>query len=310
MKPSIIVFFILFITTSWLFPLAVGAQSSPAIERLEVALWPEYDRHAVLVIYRVQLAADTALPAQIRLPMPADAGEPYATAWLDNEGRLLVADYMSELQGEWNVITLTSQSLVAQLEYYIDYESSGPSRNVVFEWPEGFPVGSFDYELQQPVGAEDLQINPLPDRSITGSDGLEYQQADLGQVLESQSIYIELSYSNPTNQLTADSFVAAPLPLGSPVAAEGGTPDILQILPYLLGGLGLILVAGGGFLYIQSRRGTQKKKRKPKSRTRVQPAKPQEEASVDPSAIYCHQCGTKASVSDRFCRHCGVPLRR
>ncbi len=310
MKPSIIVFFILFTITSWLFPLAVGAQSSPVIERLEVAIWPEYDRHAVLVIYRVHLLADTALPAQVRLPLPADGGEPYATAWLDDEGRLLVADYMSELQGEWNVITLTSQSLTAQLEYYIDYESSEQFRNYVFEWPEGFPVGSFSYEIQQPVGAEDLQINPVPDRSITGSDGLEYHQADLGQVLASQSVHIELGYSNPSNQLTADSLVTAPLPLSSPVAAEGGTPDILQILPYLLGGLGLILAAGGGFLYIQSRRETQKKKRRPKSRSRVQPAKPQEEASVDPSTIYCHQCGTKASVSDRFCRHCGVPLRR
>lgn len=307
---SIILVLTLSIAASWLFPLAVGAQNNAAIEQVEVAIWPEYDQHAVLVIYRVQLTVDTELPAQVRLPMPASAGEPYAAAWLNDEGRLLVADYMSELQGEWSVITLTSQSLVAQLEYYIDYGSSGQSRKYVFEWPEGFGVGSFSYDIQQPAGAEDLQIDPLPDRSITGSDGLEYHQADLGQVLGTQSIRIELIYSNPSDQLTADSFVTSPLPLSTPVAAEGSTPDVLQILPYLLGGLGLILVVVSIFLYVHSRRETQRKKIKLGFDTEVQPDKSHGEIGVDPSTIYCHQCGTKASVSDRYCRHCGASLRR
>ena len=129
MKRSIIFFLSLLIVAGWSSATIAEAQNSAMIEQLEVALWPEYDRRAVLVIYRVQLAADTPLPTNIRLPMPAEVGDPYAVAWLGEDGKLLVADYVSEVQGEWNVITLTSGSLVAQLEYYVDYEQSNSNKD-------------------------------------------------------------------------------------------------------------------------------------------------------------------------------------
>src|SRR3990172_8860380 len=46
------------------------AQAAPSIELLEIVLWPEYDRPAVLVIYRVTLSPDTAFPTQLTPPIP------------------------------------------------------------------------------------------------------------------------------------------------------------------------------------------------------------------------------------------------
>lgn len=311
MKRLLILFFVFIILMGWISSFKVEAQTDQVIEWLEVALWPEYDRHAVLVIYRAKLVENTILPSQVRLPMPAIAGEPFAVAWQNEGGRLLVADYMTEAQGDWSVVTLTAGSLFVQLEYYIDYELSDSDRKFVFEWPEGYPVENLSYEVQQPPTTSDVLLSPAPEQTITRDDGLSYYLADLGPILATTSLSIELNYSNPGNELTADNIrTPSPFSIGSPVDAEGGTPDILQILPWLLGGLGLILVVVGGFLYLQSRRKPVKVRGKRETRSKIRRAKVEEESGVDPSMIYCHQCGTRASVSDRFCRHCGVPLRR
>jgi len=310
MKPSIILVLSVLLLAGWFSPGVVNAQADPTITQLEIALWPEYDRHAILVIYRVQLAADTFLPAQVRLPIPSEAGDPFAVAWQDEGGQLLVADYVSEQQGEWQIITLTSGGLAAQLEYYIDYEISDITRSFTFFWPEGFAVEALNYEVQEPIAVENFNLSPAPERSITGNDGLVYHLADLGPVSANSSITLEFSYSNPSGQLSIDAIVApAPLPQITPVVAEGGTPDIFQIMPWLLGGLGVILVAVGGYFYLQSRRKPVVVKRKRRPSARRKPSD-KEEDLVDSSIVYCHQCGTRTSVSDHFCRHCGNPLRR
>ena len=43
------------------------------LERLEISLWPEYDRPAMLVMLRAWLPADAEFPVTISLPMPAMA---------------------------------------------------------------------------------------------------------------------------------------------------------------------------------------------------------------------------------------------
>ncbi len=68
-----------------------AAQEAPAIEQLTVALWPEYDQPAMLVILRVQLAPGTQLPVDVILPIPTSAGEPLAVAYTTAEGALLNA---------------------------------------------------------------------------------------------------------------------------------------------------------------------------------------------------------------------------
>ena len=52
---------LLFLSLS-LFSTSALAEEGPEIERLEVVLWPEYDRPAVLVFLRVQLAGGASLP--------------------------------------------------------------------------------------------------------------------------------------------------------------------------------------------------------------------------------------------------------
>jgi hypothetical protein len=311
MKRSIIYFVCFLLAVGWFSAGIAKAQDYATLDQLEIALWPDYDRYSTLVIYRAQLSADTPLPAQVQLPMPAAVGNPYAAAWEAEDGELLVADYSIDTQGDWSVVTLTTDSLNAQLEYYLDYEQAGVSRTLVFTWPSGFAVESLSYEVQQPATAEDLQIIPPSENSIIGTDGLLYERTSLGKIGADQSVQIQLSYSNPSDELSVDTIVTSEQsPRISSVAAEGGTPDIRQILPWFLGGLGICFVVVGGVLYFQSRRKSHTANKRSRVRTRVKNPKNDVKSGGDASAFYCHQCGTKVSASDRFCRHCGVPLRR
>jgi hypothetical protein len=71
-------------------------------------------------------------------------------------------------------------------------------------------------------------------------------------------------------------------------------------LPYILGGIGLVVITGAVVYFWQSGRGV-----RPQGRLR-HPAQAQSEAKTE---VYCHQCGTRAHVADRFCRICGTRLR-
>ena len=83
------------------------AQGSLALARLEVGLWPEYDRADVLVIYRGTIAPGAQLPAVVKLRIPALAGAPNAVAEDRGEGLVSLA-FDREVEGDWAEITFTA----------------------------------------------------------------------------------------------------------------------------------------------------------------------------------------------------------
>lgn len=70
----------LVVLATWAGP--VLAQDTPSLSNLEVALWPEFDRPEVLVIYRGLFAPETPLPLLVEIRIPARAGEPTAMAYV------------------------------------------------------------------------------------------------------------------------------------------------------------------------------------------------------------------------------------
>jgi hypothetical protein len=273
------------------------------LDRVQVALWPEYDRAATLVILQAQLPAGTPVPAAISLPIPAQVGEPSAVAFVGEDGTLLTADYTRTVRGDWAVITIQTETAAVWLEYYADLSYDDDLRSFTYTWPGGLEVGTFGFEVQQPAGADALQVSPQGVSEI-GADGLLYQRGELGPQTESATISISLSYSNPTSQLTRRE-------IGRPDVTSGGTPDVSTWLPWLLGGFGLLLVVGGALFMLRMNRAAPVVKSKPRRKRRRQKAEePKTGRQIDASPVFCHSCGTQASVSDIYCRRCGTQLRR
>lgn len=287
-------------------PASGQGQTPVQIQRLEVAIWPEYDRPEALVIYRVALPPDVALPASVEVPIPADVGEPHAVAVRGPEGGLLVASYRLQVGGDWTTVTVEADSRDVQIEYYDSMDVTAAERRFEFAWPRGYPAENVGYEIQIPVGAEDMQVDPPPDQQAQGGDGLRYAWAELGPVDVSSSFDVELSYTKTTEALTVEQ-VQPPAPaLSRPDATTGETPDISRFLPWVLGALGLMLLVFGAFLYFRGRPSP-----KPARIQRRRQSTPRREMSAegDVGSIFCHVCGNRAGIGDRFCRHCGTRLR-
>jgi hypothetical protein len=276
-------------------------------ELLEVALWPEYDRSGVLIIYRALLPSDVPLPTNVSLPIPAGVGEPHAVAIFGPDGALLDAEYTREVEGEWAIITLETESLGVWLEYYDVLITEQQERKFEFLWPGGLALGTFAYEIQQPVGSSDIMLTPLGGGQL-GQDGLFYYRREFGPATAATSFVINLTYSKPTPALSVELLAQSPS-LVRPATTEGGTPDLGVWLPWAIGGFGVVLMVVGVLYLLRLRR--EEAVLSPRSRRR-RPARrvAQDHDEIDASPVFCHQCGLQAGVSDRFCRRCGEPLRQ
>jgi hypothetical protein len=207
--------------------LALGAspawgQEAPEVERFTVALWPEYDRSAVLVTYRVELSPEVALPAHITLPIPADVGMPHAVAWRGEDGKLYLAEAIRKVDGEWAVMHVTTDSHHLQLEYYAPFSTSADARNFTYRWRGGLEVKNFIYEVLPPVFATDLAVTPPPSREVASRLGVPLQVGELGARSATQPQTIAITYSNPSGRLSATPAPPPPAASPPPLISSGG----------------------------------------------------------------------------------------
>jgi hypothetical protein len=198
---------------------AATAATEPRLASLEVALWPEYDRPAVLVMLHGRLVPNAALPATVHLPMPVEAGKPHAVAKRTPDGRLLLVSHTVSVTGESAIINVLTDEPEIWLEYYVDLATTDPQRRYVFTWPGGIDIAQVTYEVLQPIGAEGLSVKPPPGRQSVGNDGLTYYLGDLGPKGPNESFSIGVTYTKTTPTLTAFALPQQGAPVGQ---ARGG----------------------------------------------------------------------------------------
>lgn len=203
--------------------LATAAAAQIRLDRLEVVLWPEYDRPEVLVILNVTLSADTALPSIVPLPMPTAAGSPHAVAKQGPNGNLLVAQYSVEVDGDWSTVKVLTEAPTIRLEYYAPLAITDSQRRHRFYWPEGLPIAELSYEVLHPMGASSLSLSPPAD-GVVEADGLTFYSADLGPRSGTEPFSITLAYTKQSSALSSPAIQAAPpSSVTQPVAAEAET---------------------------------------------------------------------------------------
>lgn len=292
-------------------PWGAWAQAPGPINALTVAIWPEYDRPDVLYIYAIQLAPGTALPATFSLPIPAASGEPLAVAKQGPDGKLYDATYTRQVQGDWATITVQTDSLTNRLEYYGNLDIQGQSRSIVWAWPGGPALGDLSYKVQQPIGATGLTVTPGSTQTTTESDGLTYYTGDVGPIAAGAASQIQVTYTRSITTLTTALLPTAPASSEPPISqagpARGALPSLSTLVPWIVGILGIALLALGGFMIIQMRRSAPapaRSRRHPRSAA----AKP-EAGAIEAAPIFCHNCGSKADAGDVYCRRCGTRLR-
>jgi len=302
--------------------LALG-QQEVKFATLEVDIWPEYDRPEVLVIYRIGLPATTSLPVEISLRIPTVAGAPNAVAARQPDGALINLTYDTQTDGDWTTLTFTTTTPESQIEYYDpQLNKSGTQRQFTHDWLGDYPIDNFSIQVQQPFDAYEMRISPDMGPGERGKDGLVYYTGDFGALKAGQNFVTSIEYDKDNDNLTTTSLsVDSSGPIDE---SAQGRSRWMSLLPWILFGIGLVLLVGGLVWLWQSGR----TKAEPTPRQRHKPAAQRQAAasrvpaerspSSDPPLgvkngsqefNYCHQCGKRAASGDRFCRACGTPLR-
>jgi hypothetical protein len=276
--------------------------SAPVIQTLEIDVWPEYDRPEVLVIYRITLSAQTRLPAEMTLRLPVSSAGPSAVAEQTANGLFNLEYSEVERNSDWITIRFTTTLPQLQIEYYDNaITKADDQRGYIFRWPGDVQVDDLLIKVQQPRTAAGLTLEPNTGSTTTGQDGLIYFDVPLGKVLAGNAFQLRIRYQKTDDELTLNSGFEQVTPVNpsNPV----GAPAFPQLLPWLLGGLGLVMIAGGVFWYLRGTRPAAAYPSRPRHRSTPT-------SSETDDAVFCHQCGKKAAPGDIFCRACGLRLRK
>ena len=283
-----------------LFPFAAQAQAPVVLDRLQVSLWPEYDRPGVLVIYRAVLPADQTLPVGLAFRIPAAAGEPSAVAYRQDDLNLISLPYQRQVVGDLALVTFTTSVREVQFEYYDPALLVQDSdHRFVFTWPGDYAVGEFAVEVQQPAQATGIIVNPALGSGTLGSDGMTYFSATLGGLAAGQPQVVEVAYAKTGSGLSFERLQPV-----EPIARPASLGERLLAWPYwpwVLAAVGVVLVALAVVFFVRGRKGEDSAR---PGRLRHRPA------TEGGARLFCHNCGARAEAQAVFCSMCGTKLRR
>lgn len=284
----------------FVFPSLVSAQNNVTITSMTVQLWPEYDQPSMLVIVDFLAAADTPLPVDLTFRIPPDANL-IAVASHAGSGNFMNSAFSGVKQdGEWQVFTMTlTVNTIYRFEYYQPLTLNGNQRIFSYLWDGVYAVDEFHISVLEPLDTVSLVMEPEY-ASTSQQNGLTSYDGGIQKLSQGEQFALNLQYEKTTNNLVIPPSQglqpAAPVDENTP-----GRVSLNNSLPYLIGGVGVVMIVGGIVYYWQAGRAPSKRTRR---RVRVEAGS--EDAGGD---SYCPQCGMRAKSGDRFCRICGARLR-
>lgn len=300
-----------------------GMAQAPTIDNLVVQIWPEFDRPETLVIYQGQLAADESLPTTVTFQLPGRIETMHAVAVMSPEGNLVNAEYTLTPKDGEVTLSFTVDNPRFQFEYYDPaiIQKDGATRNLDYTGSVLSPVNTLQVELQQPTGAENMEVTPPADEVMTGSNNFKYFIYKKENVSPGQFISLSGKYTKQSDTLTADlqlglaqPTVAAP---SAPISAAMPGNNWVVTLGYVLVGLGagVLLVVAGIWIFNNNRAAVEEPPaatQRPR-RAKGRPPAPKPVRPVEPSAggasKFCPECGARYKPSAKFCHQCGAPRR-
>jgi hypothetical protein len=295
----------------------VAAQDAPTLSNLEIALWPEYDRPEVLVIYRGLFTPDTALPVPVEIRIPARVGQPTAVAYVDEAGQRFNQAHTTRIDGEQLVVSFDLATPAFQLEYYDELaaDSTG-AREYTFTYVADYPSTELNLEFQVPSTATEFALDPAADSVVVEGDGLTYHLVQRSAVPQGGTESWTFAYQKDNEELTASAFMQAPTPAPATSQAPAVGSDSSTALIFLVAFVALVGVGAGAFWLGRRAQSIPETAPPPKRRKRRgsgQGPRPQPErraASNFGGALFCHKCGTQLRPDADFCHRCGQSTRR
>ncbi|OQY28549.1 MAG: hypothetical protein B6I38_09095 [Anaerolineaceae bacterium 4572_5.1] len=292
-----------------LIPTGAQAQYKLRFASVEIDLWPEYDRSSMLVIYQAQIASDVDLSpgVDITFRIPAVAGEPTAVATSQPGEALQDTAYVYELDGVWAYVTINTSVPIIQVEFYDALEKQDSDRHYEFVWIGEHDADAMLIQVQKPIGASQMSIEPDLGEFQLASDGLDYYNLEIGATAAGKAVTVSVDYEKEDDTLSY-----TPPQQAQPSVPNGGNVqekkeiDIMSFLPWMIAWASLAGIAIIAYLsWSAKRKGMYTKSSKNKRRASSQSQK----AKQGGKRTFCHNCGQSSIPGDKFCRGCGTKLR-
>ena len=281
-------------------PFSAQAQEQLLFEQVSVQIWPEYDSPDVLVILNLQLSTNELPPKQVNIRIPGSIEKPYVVAvgqtpqTVTDQG----IEYSYEKNGDWLEVNITATGPAIRIEYYDPgLVRTGDQRSYEYNWAGDYGVNTFSVSILVPIDTPEIQTDPSMKKVIPADTTQTYLDWETSNLPAGQMLPVKITYTK-----TSDRLGFGNLPLETEDIDENtqGRVSLSNYLPYILGGLGVLLILGGGIYFWQTSQGKPTRRKRHRSR----------EQDDDGEDVYCHQCGKRAQSGDRFCRTCGTRLRR
>lgn len=289
---------------------ALAQNNAIVFESVLVDIRPEFDQPSVLVMYIITLSPNVSLPANMRVRVPANATI-HAVA-MENPTGPFNLDFETQAAGQWVDIVFTAPVQNVRVEYYEPFDrKEGAEREYTFTWPGDYTVNNLTVQVQQPRTASEMTFVPPQGGSSQAEDGLIYYGIPVGNVNAGTGFDLTMRYSKPDDTLTYSEQFQPAQPNQPVSGTTSGRVTMSQLLPWIIGAVGVALIAFGILWYTftgrapavesQSRR---RHVRSPRTASAVSAPAP---SSGD--AVFCSQCGKKSGAGDAFCRSCGTRLQ-
>jgi hypothetical protein len=287
-----------------LLPAQVSADAPTTITKLEIDLWPEYDRPEMLVIQHISLDPQLVYPLKLSLRIPADAGDVENLAFVDTDGTLIsISDHKQNISGDWAVISFQTPKPDVQMEYYDPrLVKTSQERSYSYEWPGDYAVSALQIQLQEPKGSSQFTTTKDFGNGVLSTDNLVYHVSDVGSLAAGQTYQFDLTYRKANDDLSLQSGKVAP---SAPINGNtAGRASLNPVVLALLALLALTLLGAAVWWYFSDstlRHPQNNRKRHAHSTIKTAP--------VQNGSVFCHQCGRRAAPGDQFCRTCGTRLK-
>lgn len=284
----------------FIFPTFTSAQTDVTLSNVTVQLWPEYDQPSMLVIVDFKIAPMTSLPVDLTFRIPNDANL-IAVAFQTEDGNLVNANFIEPSAGNtWQSFVVTvEQNVTYRFEYYQALQFRGEERTFSYLWNQEYSANKFSVSVLEPLDVTAISLQPQS-VSTQQVNGLDFYEGEVIKVSANAEYTLDLEYKKTSLTLVTEPQQVQPAdPLNEDTP---GRVSLNNLLPYLIGGFGILFIAVGTVYYWRFGRTSNKRNR----RRRIVNI---EEEGVK-TGTYCPQCGARAQSGDRFCRTCGARLRK
>ena len=178
------------------------------------------------------------IPQQVKVRIPASAGEPFAVASPQPGSETAPVNQWTELiaqkkvtttrSGDWIEVTFTPLSRLFNIEFYDKISTVTFDRRYTLTWPGDLTADAVTVNLREPFGATDFQSTPALPLGVTDEEGLVAHRLEVGALEAGRSFVFSIGYHREDKRTSAEALQLAtpaptPKPAPLPVAQGGNT---------------------------------------------------------------------------------------